>query len=158
MTKQTPPSTGIRCLKSVLDFYVNGAHQVIWLQHFTGGWDKWEEKAETTPCSGHTPYTQTSSGTWKGRVFRSREMTVERFRCVSVMGFTSTLIPEVVDRKSILVEHFEVVMHKDFGGLEYWKVNLEIGSRPEMNPLECSSKSILRNWGTVYLKSLFYCF
>ena len=106
-----------------------GTHQVVWLQHFTGGWDKWEEKAETTPCSDHTPYAQTSSGTWKGRVFRSQEMTVETFRCVSVMGFTSTLIPEVVGRRSILVEHFEVVMHKGFGGLDYWKVCWKVCSQ-----------------------------
>lgn len=95
----------------------------MWLQHYDK-WDKWVEKVETTPCPSYTPYTKTSSGMWQKDVF-GVQMTAQRFRCVSVMGFGQTLIPEVVGKKSIFVEHFEVVMHAYFGGLEYWRVRLE---------------------------------
>ena len=94
----------------------------MWLQHYEN-WDKWEEKAETTPCRDHTPYTKTSSGLWQRGVFGVK-MTAPRFRCVSVMGFGQTLIPEVEGKESVLVERFEVMMHAHFGGLEYWRVSL----------------------------------
>ncbi len=97
---------------------------MLWLQHFASGWDKWEEKAETTPCSGYTPYAQSpSDGAWHGRAFGSQEVTAEKFRCVSVMGFTKTLVPDLLGRRSVLVEHLEVVMHDNFGGLDYWSVS-----------------------------------
>ena len=70
----------------------------MWLQHFSG-WDKWEEKLETTPCSGHTPYVRSSAGTWSGGVFNAEGVGVESFRCVSTMGFTNTLIPEVITKR-----------------------------------------------------------
>lgn len=74
--------------------------QVIWLQQFTS-WDKWEEKLENAPCSDHTPYVQTASGTWnrKGGMFGEHGVEVKSFRCVSAMAFTKTLIPEIVTKR-----------------------------------------------------------
>lgn len=77
------------------------AIQVLWLQHFPG-WDKWEETLETTPCSHHTPYVQTDTGAWRGSVFSRQQMEVESFRCVSVMGFTNTLMPEIAGKKYVI--------------------------------------------------------
>ena len=78
------------------------AIQVLWLQHFSK-WDEWEETLETAPCSRHTPYIQTDTGAWRGSVFgRQETIEAESFRCVSVMGFTKTLIPEMAGKKYIL--------------------------------------------------------
>jgi hypothetical protein len=89
----SPPSTYSFPLYSIFHF------QVIWLQHFPGGWDKWEEKVETAPCTGHTPYELSSAGTWRGGVFGAQGVAVESFRCVSTMGFSNTLLPEIVDKR-----------------------------------------------------------
>lgn len=84
----------------------------MWLQLITK-WDKWEEKLETTPCSGHTPYVQFPDGTWRGGVFGAQGVEVESFRCVSALGFTRTLIPEIITKRCIVfcIERVRISLH-----------------------------------------------
>ena len=70
----------------------------MWLQHFRG-WDKWEETVQTTPCSGPTPYRESPTGGWRGAPHGLEELSVGRFRCVSVMGYARTLLPELLGKK-----------------------------------------------------------
>ena len=71
----------------------------MWLE-LSRGWDKWEETVQTTPCSSPTPYQKSPDGSWRGAPMHGlRELTAQRFRCVSVMGYAKTLKPELLGKK-----------------------------------------------------------
>ena len=79
---------------------------MIHLQNFAEGWgdDGFKEKLEDRPCIDRPQYQQTSQGTWTGNVFGHTmsydDIMVRSFRCVSVLGYTRTLLPELQQRET----------------------------------------------------------
>ena len=74
---------------------------MIHLQNFAEGWgdDGFKEKLEDKPCIDRLQYQQSPQGTWTGNVFGHTmsydDVIMRSFKCVSVQGFTHTLLPEL---------------------------------------------------------------
>ncbi len=73
--------------------------QVIHLQSFAEGWGEggFQEKSEERPCIETPHYDKINQGHWKGTVL-GRQVKMMAFKCVSVLGFTRTLIPLLQDK------------------------------------------------------------
>lgn len=70
------------------------------LQHFAEGWEEFSEKLEERPCIDRPKYREVSPGTWKGYVygFGYDDVEIKSFKCVSVLGFVKTLVPQLQGR------------------------------------------------------------
>ncbi len=53
---------------------------------------------EDRPCINRPQYKEVSPGQWKGNVLDRVGVTARSFRCVSVQGFASILIPELLGK------------------------------------------------------------
>ena len=71
--------------------------QVLRLQQSFNG--TWEERVDLAPCVNPAPYTLQGDGGWEGRVFGLERVAASSFLCASVMGFTTTLVPYVIDTR-----------------------------------------------------------
>ena len=71
------------------------------LQHFSEGWEDFSERTEERPCIERPKYKEVSSGIWKGYVygFDYDDVEVKSFRCVSILGFVKTLLPELQGKR-----------------------------------------------------------
>ena len=71
------------------------------LQNFAEGWEKFSEKIEDRPCIDRPRYREVSPGVWKGPVYGHMydDVTIDSFKCVSVLGFARTLIPGLLGGK-----------------------------------------------------------
>ena len=73
--------------------------QVAHLQIFSEGWGEggFQEKSEERPCIETPHYDKTPQGYWTGTVFGS-QVKMMSFSCVSILGFTRTLLPLLQDQ------------------------------------------------------------
>ena len=69
------------------------------MQGFAEGWGEggFREMSEERPCIDTPRYHQTTKGHWRGNVFGT-QVTMTTFSCVSVLGFTSILLPQLQDQ------------------------------------------------------------
>ncbi|KAH9498427.1 GDP-fucose protein O-fucosyltransferase 2 [Bulinus truncatus] len=100
--------------------------EVFYLQHYEGGWDKWEEKMDIKPCT-HNPYNfDAKSNVWHGWFYGyGGDVTARKVECLSVMGQAGILKPFLLSNtaaRSVMLDRAETVLHDRFGDKEFWEV------------------------------------
>ena len=62
---------------------------------------KWEEKAEVVTCPGDSTHSQSyrklKDGRWKVDLFGVKDVVIKTKKCISVMGFTETILPQLLE-------------------------------------------------------------
>lgn len=125
-------------LNCVIYFQVLGLQKLQ--DSFTDG-GTWIETVREEQCREKFQYTKGSNGQWTGDFFGQRNFHAKKFKCLSVQGRTSVLVPELSRRsastryttlycsscsfiifRSFMLLRFEQLLHDEFGGIDYWNV------------------------------------
>jgi len=103
--------------------------QVIVLSHFVDGWDngKWEEKYEFAKCKSNSVYRKETDGLVEGWFWKYTNIKGGSLRCLSFQGHASKLSPVLQklsneSQHTIMVDRAEILLHDDYGSVDYWKV------------------------------------
>lgn len=109
---------------------------VYTLQHFSEGWgENFEEKIEPRSCNDKALYEKRQDNYYHGWFFGYGEMVrAKNFQCLSAQGFVTVLIDHLLQNitwpnenedstmiKSIMFDRAETLLHKDYGGVDYWR-------------------------------------
>ncbi|XP_023240555.1 GDP-fucose protein O-fucosyltransferase 2-like isoform X1 [Centruroides sculpturatus] len=133
--------------------------EIFYLQHYEEGWTegKWEEKMDIRKCLESHPYSK-SNGIYSGWFWGYQDVYAIKFNCLSVQGFSSTLLPlftGMSKAKSIMIDRAEVILHDNYGDKNYWDIRrsmrfastlIEIGNkfrREYLNSSDDTDKTIL---------------
>lgn len=104
----------------------NEIEEVYYLQHYSEGWSngKWEEKMDIRDCLENHHYVKIN-GIYHGWFWDYNNVYTRKFNCLSVQGYSSTLIPlftKLSKAKSIMIDRAEVILHDNYGDKNYWDV------------------------------------
>ncbi|GFQ72561.1 GDP-fucose protein O-fucosyltransferase 2 [Trichonephila clavata] len=101
-----------------------------YLQHYAEGWTDsgWEERYDIRDCIEPPPYERTRKGTFSGWFWGYDNMFAEKFQCLSIQGYSSTLASflKMSSASIIMIDRAEVILHNDFGSVEYWTIRRSI--------------------------------
>lgn len=99
--------------------------EIWYLQNYAEGWGgKWEEKVHERECINQPVYQTDSSRKYRGWFFGYESMHADKFKCVSVQGF-STVVSEPLNggnttAKSIMLDRGENLLHRYYGQYHFW--------------------------------------
>lgn len=90
---------------------------------FTESWS-WEDKWEFSECinGGSNKYTY-KNGKYYSDFWGYNNVTAKELYCVSFQGQAKKLVDifDSIDRRLVMIDHAEIVLHDWFGNAEYWR-------------------------------------
>jgi len=99
--------------------------EIWYLQRYAEGWGSgWQERTHERDCIDRPQYQTDSERKFRGWFFGYSATHAEKFKCVSLQGFSSILVDPLnfhnTTAKSIMLDRAETMMHKYYGQYDFW--------------------------------------
>ncbi|KAL7078809.1 hypothetical protein ACQ4LE_002025 [Meloidogyne hapla] len=113
---------------------------IFYLQHYQEGWSEskgFEIKYDLRPCIDANKYYR-KRDKWEGD-FSGQTLQFNELKCLSIQGQSNTLVDAIIElmdnKKTILIDRAETILHDDFGDVYYWKARISMNYSKQLKDI-----------------------